>query len=428
MSKVVLWRRGERLEVEREQVGWWTDRTRMKEGQKCARARWWKYMSGPKGEGLESAWNAEELVLGSATHLGLERVLKGDGVEEAVRVAREYVKEGRISWKDEWVKGTEVEDVLREEMAAMVEGFVRTWEKKVWPRWGEEFEVVEVEEEINWVLWEDEFGGGEDGLRPEYGVVMSRPDVVLKGREDGRLYAVSYKTTKNWGPVEMGRLVMDVQKLMEGWAVTEKWGEDCAGVLYVEFVKGGKYFDKGLGVERYTSPLVRPWMRRGVVGEIGPESFRMEWETKGEDGRASRLGSGWERVNVWEVVGMKEWVEWLEDGLVEGEKGRDWLAEMVATPTMMPWDREQAVRWRRGAEVSEGEWRLKRWMVEVEGVDGLDKYMPLSNEACWAYGRRCFAAGVCWEGESWKEKLVSGKWRLREVNHEQERGGGDEGV
>lgn len=406
---------GDSVELDRDSVIV-TDRSRINEGRKCQRKRWIKYEA--MGTGLESRWRSEDLELGSAVHEGLDKVMTGFTAEIAADEARQSflgTKELEIENDNGamWSALPEVAQLLREEQAALTYALVWTFGKRLAGRLLEEYEVLSAEEEINWLLG--------DGERPI--VMMSRPDGVWRRRSDGQLFVVSYKTSKKFEPWTLENLECDSQGLTEGMAAWARYGGKPLGILYFYLLKGTKYQDKELGVKRYTNSLVRPWMNEQAgMGDLLPSQFAMEYEFyEPTEGKTRRLGKGWKRVDIWTMMDLGEWLRWLDEGLVQPELGRDWLGEAIAEPQVRPFSEEPARRWVDGAAHGERVQTSYNLIVRQRADERtLDAFIPLSDQACFQFGRRCFAFDTCFRGVTIEQKVVSGDWVARKANHKQE--------
>lgn len=412
---IKVWSEGHELEIGREKC-YFTDRSRQIE--QCDRRRYLRYHAGPAGRGVDVAMKSEDLLLGSAVHAGLEDLLVNHHVEGASEMASAWLRAQReqiLVQDDEqmWRIVPEVAQLLVEEQAALAEALVYAFGRRQLPQLMVKYEVVSLEEEIAWPLWQDETTG----------VMMSRPDAILRDRQSRKLYPVSYKTIKDFDEATIEGLVTQTQNFTEGHACYHRYGEWPAGILYFYFLKGAKYKDKELGWKRYTNSLVRPWFNEQMSGGTPrPQDFRMEYERYvPSTGKNERLGRGWSRVNVWQIMDMSEWLSWLDEGLVDPIEGRDWLGEAVADPAAVAWDARYAQRWLDGAIVKERNWAFHS--QDEPSLYGLDEWARPNDQACYGkYGKRCPYFGVCWRDETIDEQLVSGRMGVREANHEMELG------
>lgn len=152
--------------------------------------------------------------------------------------------------------GAEFDDWLWQEQAALVEGLVRAYAKRRLRPLLEEFEVLEVEREGDWLLaslvgddgyWRCDHCGiafhspnldTSDLLcgKCKKGTLssgselrfMSRPDALLRSRADNSLYLLSYKTAAAWDVRKARDAEHDMQGLSEGVEVEKRlarwWG------------------------------------------------------------------------------------------------------------------------------------------------------------------------------------------------------------
>lgn len=422
MDKILVHRIGaEPVELAREQC-WFFDRSRYKQGLTCGEKRRLQYHWG--GQGVDSAYRSEDLALGSAVHAGLEEMLRLPFYENGEQVPSEkYAEVARQGMRDSATAGMALQDdesfsqtlpevaqMLTEEQAALAYALVWTFGRRHLASLLERYEVVAVEPEICWLVGRTTGDGqdirqvNDDGQWFIHNdgstaiVMMSRPDAVLRDRATGLLWVVSWKTTKMFNGESVEKLECDLQGLTEAMAVGAMYGEEVGGTFYTYLIKSSKYFDPDSGVKRYTSPLVRPYCLWTGIGE---PRYSVETERT----------KGWGRVNVWEQMGMAEWMEQLD-----GWPTSDPLAEAVAEPMPVPLNSEAAQRWL--AEAVQGE---SDWMRVASG----ERVAAHNTEACFNWGKRCFAFDVCHRGATVEEKLASGRWVARVSNHPAENGGGE---
>lgn len=411
-----VWSEGRELELSRDRV-WLFDRSRYLLGQTCPQKRHLSYHWG--GRGLESAYRSEDLSLGSAVHWGLERMLTTE-VTDVKQIAEIGAEAARAQFLEDAAAGIAMQDderfgeelpevarLLAEEQAALAYALVWTFGRRHLASLLERYEVVAVEPEVAWLVgWTDEQFKTDEGTN-ELGdfvtlenipiVMMSRPDAVLRSRDDGKLWTVSWKTTKMFTGESVEKLECDLQGVTEGLAVRHWLGEPVAGTFYTYLVKGAKYFDKDTGVKRYTSPLVRPYCLWSGVGEP---------RYSGQYQRAK----GWERQDVWKSLDMADWLAMLDAGL-PGEEAEDYLAQAVAEPLPQPFVEARAVEWLTEALAGEQEWMREGVRAKHSG-------------SCFNYTKRCAYYDICWRLETVEGELARGRKRMRETaNHAIEFGG-----
>lgn len=418
----------EPIELDRSQC-FVTDRSRILTGQACPKKREYQYHW--NGTGVESAYPSEDLELGSAVHAGLEDMLAESGgdfsypIERSAEIAYgamiESGKKG-LSIQDNDLFGEtapEIAQLLIEEQANLAYALVWTFGRRRLASLLERYEVVAVEPEICWLVgtvsdWNEKPFDATCLWTPDekYIVMMSRPDAILRSREDGKLWTVSWKTSKRFDQEYLEKLECDVQGITEGLAVQAMYGEEVGGSFYGYFIKGDKKFESEIGMKRYTSSLIRPYSNWAGIGE---PQFKATYEWINDEGEKKRLGKGWGRVDIWKQQEMSSWLEMLDGGGVQPEAGRDWLSEVVAEPLPQPFKASEAQQWIATTLQEE-----TRWM------DGTVLRAKHTGN-CHSWGRKCTFWRTCWEGTSIESEIANGRKRLRSVgNHPAEFGGEDD--
>mgnify|MGYP003578973594 CR=1 FL=1 len=269
------------LEIPRSKVIW-TDRSRIIEI--CARKRFLGYDY--EGTGFVPTARNEDLLIGAAVHEGIDLLFQGGSLEKALAVTEKCYLEGK-PWGG-WLL-PEQQEALTQDGLHLSKALVYAFHTIYLPQYLDQYEVVEVEEEINWLVREI------DGLAL---VCMSRPDAILRDKRDGKLWHVSHKTTKRFDDIALQGLDVDVQRFAEGLAIKAKYGEDIEGTFYNYFIKGDRRRDDVLGVDRYITGLIRPYIQRMAGGgQPTPEmlAYQHEWNRLDQStGQTSkkRLGKG----------------------------------------------------------------------------------------------------------------------------------------
>lgn len=417
----------EPVELPREQV-WLTERTRWLTGLACQQKRQWGYHWG--GIGISSARPSEDLILGRAVHAGLEWMLdqarydcEGGVSNEShcaelastgARLAFEQMKlesEAGITIQDNESYGDdspELAQLLIEEQANLAYALVWAFGRKRLAGLLERYEVVAVEPEINWLVGEI----WNPGCPLISIVMMSRPDAVLRSRGDGKLRTVSWKTAQRFQMGTLEELEIHSQTMTEGLAVEAMYGEPSVGTFFGYFIKSAKSFDASIGMKRYQSGLIRPYMAYGGIGELGPANFKVtgEWPDPDDPSRNKRISKGWYRRDVWQEMTMPEWLEMLDSGEVQPEAGkRDWLAEAVVEPMEQPFVRSYGERLVQQIIQTE-----KDWMEVVSG----ERRAAMNEGECYnKYSKRCPHYMLCWRGETVEKQLAGGLRVLRTPNH-----------
>lgn len=437
MSEMITVHRigAEPVELERSQVHL-TERTRWLSGLACQQKRFYGYHWG--GIGISSARPSEDLLLGRAVHKGLEEMLRdvaildqpeyGGGFKDYVEACAQSARQEMIDAAAEGIaiqdnesygeESPELAQLLIEEQANLAYALVWAFGRKRLAGLLERYEVVAVEPEINWLVgtvpantWDSRITNA-GRLHATHIVMMSRPDAVLRSREDGKLRTVSWKTAQRFQMSTLEELEIHSQTMTEGLAVEAMYGEPSVGTFFGYFIKSAKSFDASIGMKRYQSGLIRPYMAYGGIGELGPANFKVtgEWPDPDDPSRNKRISKGWYRRDVWQEMTMPEWLEMLDGGEVQPEAGkRDWLAEAVVEPMEQPFVREYGERLVQQIIQTE-----KDWMKVVSG-----ERTPAMNEGeCYnKYSKRCPHYMLCWRGETVEKQLAGGLRVMRTPNH-----------
>jgi hypothetical protein len=286
----------------------WTDRSRILEYQRCNRRRWLAYHEG--GMGLAPRRTPLPLAVGSAVHAGLAVLLQAASLvpgshndpmamsafeQDAVNAAlaelathadgleldlSERAAQGPVNDIEGQLKASlgqaddtfddRVEDAksrfdqyLWQEQSALVEGMVRAYARRRLRPLLEQYEVLEVEREGDWLLSEwptnqnpigscprchmgdDTNGDGncvvcarqtdaqvkESRAFIDYHKAQtqlrfaSRPDALLRDRESNQLYIQSFKTAASWDIRKERDAERDMQGLSEGVEIERRLGE-----------------------------------------------------------------------------------------------------------------------------------------------------------------------------------------------------------
>lgn len=389
----------------------WIDRSRIEE--QCLRKRYLQYNY--LGTGLVSTARNEDLLIGAAVHEGVDLLMQGGNLDQALTVAMDCYDEGR-PWGD-WLL-PEQKVILTNDGKHLVMALIYAFERCYLPQYREQYEVLEIEEEINW----------EVGTMSDLHLVcMSRPDAILRDKQTRRLWHVSHKTTKRFDDLILQKLDVDIQRFAEGYAIQAKYMEPIEGTLYNYFIKGDRRKDESTNLDRYTTGLIRPYIQRiGTGGSITPEMLSYQWEWNRLDqssGQVSkkRLGKGWEKCDIYREMDFKTYLGWLAEKWVD--PGGDFLLDSQAGMIPVYWDNDHAWRWLIGTGKSEQRWYRT---IDMDGnrmnMTGLvaAEDLPLATQQCFSYNHRCQYFDICWRGKSPETLLGDGTLAHREPNHLQE--------
>jgi hypothetical protein len=268
----------------------YVDRSRYEQYGRCPRSRYLQYSFG--GVGIESSRKPLPLAVGGSVHKGLATLLREGqaaidkwgsvaaiqrdtwmnieeaAVRDAVADFREYQNALDLGDELKLPEGfarTEVDEYLFQEQSALVEAMIRAYSRRRLLPLLEQFEVLEVEREGEWMLSQWTGGVCECGhYRSDHLVsmmrmtsamavaklvkiglpttcslcacqdyesnvrelwFMSRPDALLRERESNQLYLESFKTAASWDIRKARDAEHDMQGMSEGIEIERRLGE-----------------------------------------------------------------------------------------------------------------------------------------------------------------------------------------------------------
>jgi len=412
-----------------------SSRSRIQDGMRCARARYlmheW-FADADGNGGLSPVKVAVPLATGGAVHLGLASLMRRameinvhwpGAIETAVVVAVDEFKtqcEGRGLDLGE----LESQSFVYNEQLALVEGLVRLAGLRVIPRLIEEYEVLEVEVMDSRALvshpepYKFVANGKEQDSREftqsEWSVLWrSIPDALLRSRETGDLFVLSWKTCASYDQQRDQDARTDMQGLSEPWALEGRlaqWYEklrdvrenhfdtipvldlgiprwfiesylgasqpsEIRGVQMIYLVKGQRRKDEQDQTYKTQSPLLRGYKKDPSPGLVAPEFVTDLFYTCSEPhpfryakggtcpGGVNHKRTDFEKFNTWETAGgVGAWLELLSKGGA-GQQGIDVLdAQWIMTvPHFRP--RYMTERWERQTRAMEA--RTARAIITV---------------------------------------------------------------
>lgn len=385
---------------------WKTSRSEIITAQVCPRKAWYSRFFG--GTGISRKRTSLPLAFGSAFHAGAEKLLMGD-VEGAVAASHLYLE---LAFSNEAIDIDQAEVAYAiGEQKAIVEGLIRGWWAKDGERFLRDFEVIEVERE------------GEAQLANEI-VLQFRPDALVRERQSGDHYLVSWKTTSMAGSWTMAQASTDMQSMSEAFGVEQQSGIRVEGILYLIAVKGQRKKDEYVGAYRQNSPLAYGWMRKGATEEDTEWAWRYGWDTEEinpKTGKAvgTKLGKGFRLVPVWQEYPGGE-KAWIADLAAQRIAPRHLNALEGAFPQSLPVSRrtDEKESWRR--QVVGQEDRTRR-AVEFIGTnpdeDDLDEAFPQHTHSCFRFASKCEFFEACWNPAVKSDPMASGLFQIRTPNH-----------
>lgn len=408
-----------------------TSRSQITDFQRCPRLAFWKYHYNQTG--IEPVAQSIPLVWGSGLHVGVAKLLEGNSVDDAVGFALESYSEECQDRKFD-IDELESQSFTYSEGRALIEGFTRAWAMERLPDFLGTYEVLEVEQEGLWQDWSDTVS------------LAYRPDALLRKRNTGGLYIFNLKSSYAWGEREQKASRYNVQGLSEMAAVEDRlarwttrynnkvvddlprWfirimqehdpknaphsAPKVSGIQDEIFIKGSR--QKKDDQHFQNTFLVHPWLKSGITSADDEWGWKYYFE---QNGKNTRLGNAFTRVNVWEHLSMKEWVEMLSSMQVQSHLGNP-LSELFVTP--VPHERNDAElqEWLRQAR--EQEESVRRSMRYVEAAHDeqdqrilLDVHFPQYRHSCFNYNSVCSYALLCFDRLS----PECGLYQIRKDHH-----------
>jgi len=414
-----------------------TDRSRILTFQSCPRQRYLGYHVG--GTGLQKIRKALPLQFGSAFHEGSAILLTehgldsnvdpGSTVDAAVANALAFLDTQfaahQIGFDGELPDDAQKSyDYAVGEQKALAEALLRAW----WAYEGESFlsnfEVIEVEQEGRAQLLAGlACGIGDGNLKTVHDALtlMYRPDALVRDRQSGDLYVVSWKTCATFGKRNIDQAKTDMQSISECWGVAQERGLKIEGVLYKFAVKGRRSKDDWDGIYKQNTPLVYGWMRLGASPEETEWSWQYAWSDPEEINEKTgkpvghKLGKGWKKVPIWSTYpgGVKAWIE----ALSKNEIAPRFINALEAVfPQALPVERrkDEVESWRR--QVIAQELRIDANLTAMGSMlsaEDLDDLFPQHTASCYSYSG-CPFLDVCWGGVPAEPSEL---YQIRSANH-----------
>lgn len=373
------------------------DRSRALSYQHCPRERFLGYEY--DGRGLAPAQVSVPLATGGTVHLGLEQLLLGKTEDEAVEVA--LLAYDKMSTEYEGLAGVLDADkqYTLAEQKALVEVLVRVYARRALPKLLAEWDVVGVEKEYEWTII--------PGI-----TFMSRLDGLLKRRDGEReLSVLSFKTSAG-GTMDgiMADFKIDMQSITETAAVEESGLERPLSVKMEILIKGAwrRDYDDPIAPKKQDSFLVRPWQR------INPDqstdlAYKYYWtceaphETVWKNGRKVQcpggkrhgLGDSFQRVNIWEIMTPREWVDLLDAGKIQDGDPLETVI-YLPPPMILPTGAENRLEQLRHQETQ----IAAVSPIAQTSVAAMNMYFPQHTTECnHSYGGKCRFYDICWNAQ-----------------------------
>jgi len=322
------------------------------------------------------------------------------------------------------------------EQKALIEAMIRVYEKIQLPRILSEYEVLGVEKEITYNLIPETQSSKQivqvglekiesEPIITKYPgiILMSKPDAILRDKSTKGIVIYSLKTSSSWTDTNEKQNKYDDQGISELIAVEDFLGEEVEAIKMDFLIKGQRQpLSDGMGgkVKLQNSFLIHPYMcDTGFTQE-----FRVDY-TKAK---------GWRRINIWEEMPIKEWVDILVERFYESlDGGYDDLGNkkngIIVTPYPYNRDEQDIENWleqnrKQELDIVDSLIKLRSINPDLVGPREADKeykklvneYFPQTRNSCYSYGRFCTFVEHCWEGL----KVTAPEFEARTPHHETE--------
>lgn len=227
-------------------------------------------------------------------------------------------------------------------------------------------------------------------------IFLGKADGLFLRKSDNKIIQLSIKTASMYPEVTERNILHDMQGVSEQVCTNDRieriWNHLHRGpeadfedhwlrsfermpkvyaVQYEFLLKGQRRQDPyNSGMYRQQSFLIHPYKQESLMTiggggvSVSPSEYKFTWG-KG------RPPKGWDKIDIWEDVGIKNWVEMLASGAVQPEEGNA-LDQLLITPNLIL---------RTDEEIEE--WKVSTGYREEEIVKHLDEIEKLQNDlAC----------------------------------------------
>ncbi len=435
---------------------WLTDRSRYTEGlDRCQRARFLSYHSGPSGYGIVKKAHSLPLATGVYYHEGLAGVLSYVQQHDALpsdEVVRAAIQHAVQAYRDVCaVRGLELfgEDfqTVVVEQSTLIEGLIWAFVLRLLPWIHEQARVIQVEHDTAAVvgctcglgdfigLVEDHEGRACEGIGFQYRLdflteYRARPGVVayweFKGTAaTGERFDTQWETMPQFplgALMESKRLEVDIQEcwvigLVKGRREGDTWNPDTK---------------TREGIRRQQSVLCYGYKKPGNP-PFEEEDWQAEYDYKDEWGKGHRLGKAYQKEGIWAlapqlagspVTPSEFWCKWMAP---------ETLGKQIALVGPLPVNPIISAHIVEELVAEEQRWKQIQWQladaIEASGWDwthptyqqALRRLVPRSW-SCRRYGKRhqCQFVPVCFEHEGWQDPLAGDRFIVRRPHHKNE--------
>lgn len=430
-----------------------------------------------EGSGFTGGAMPLDLLIGTICHRGIQHLLEHcrinhpDGkfdegcIDEAVDKAKELWRDILSKQSLALYSGEEDRlDWILAEQETLFEGLIRAFALRRLPTILDEYEILEVEkEEISTVF-------------SSIVTLLGKCDGLFLRKHDNKLVILSLKTASMFADVIERDILHDMQGVSEWFLVQERinkawiiWNsglvvrdEDldsqkfikdyywlknftiCPKIFAVQYeylIKGQRKQDPyNSGIYKQQSFLCHPLkldaiptmnFSTGII--INPDEYKWKWG-------AGKYSKGWNKCDIWEEIGIKNWIEMLALGQVQPEEGHP-FDKILITPDLIVRDEREIEEWLVSTRFQEEQiaehlrdianCTMEGWESESteEDIQANKKYV---QELLWQhfdkntlschnfYGKDCLFSRHCHEFSSIEELRDAGYLIPRRSHHQAE--------
>jgi hypothetical protein len=412
------------------------------------------------------------LETGNAVHRGLQHLFEHcrlehpDGsfeekcINEAVKVAVELFRTDASKHSIALRTGEDMFlSFVIAEHECLIEGLIRCFAIKRLPSLLAEYEIVEVEMDENFI----EFS--------PIVIWQSKADAAFLTKDYSKgIVVCSIKTANEYADVTLRNIITDMQGNSEWAAIQARLDREFAEfnkaamenaldklenkrwhkyfnwcnannqkpkvyAVQYEHLITGEYRDyEKMGLRKRQTFLLHPYkleLMGGINAFTGAKSFPpTAYKWKWGQGRQPK---GWNKIDIWEDVGIKNWVDMLASGQVQREEG-DPLDLLIRTSDLIIRTDDKLEEWLISTRYQEesividleileahADWAKKNDNWGPYNI-ALMKLFPKDTQQCWDYyGRDCQFTKLCHEGCNLNELMDAGFYIPRVPHHDGEK-------
>lgn len=441
--------------------------------QTCPRKRFLQYHI--NGSGVTTGFLNLDLAVGSSVHRGLQHLLEHcriehpDGnfeqkcIDEAVEFARKLWLE-MCDICNVPTKGAESVDFVIFEQMSLIEALISAFAAYRLPTFLEQYEVLEVEKEE---IYED---------FSQTVIWLGKADGLLRNKLTNELVVLSIKTASQYlEDLTLRNILHDMQGVSEiaciqnriesyypiaEYLITnqeyqiERFAkaanvpdgllnyikEQCKiepyflsrynsrfkirKVQYEYLIKGQRRKDTD-GFYRTQNTLIHPLKKDPMTYFSAQlDSYEIEDEYKWLLG-AGKTPKNWSKINIWEDVGVDNWIQMLAEGKIQPEEGNA-FQNFIKTPDVVNRTDEEIEEWKISTSYLEETIATNLNLINIADeswrLETIQRFFPKNTQSCHNYyGGDCVFVDVCHGNQSIEEGLENGLYQIRTSHHELER-------